>query len=112
MVPKMTWCDKFSLSCRNEFRFEYHQAYPTISTSRLHSWMWIRARVLTPLHEDEMWMVQAKAFLSPAPLVAGPSAESRGLDSTQGAVPIRFCSASSPKQDALSEEIAEKSNAR
>ena len=46
--------------------------------------MCVRARFLTPLHEDEMWMIQANAFLSPVPLVVGPSAESRGHDSTRG----------------------------
>ena len=64
--------------------------------------MCVRAHILTPLHEDEMLMIQAKAFLSPAPMVVGPRAESRGHDSTLGAVPIRCCS---PKQDALSEEL-------
>ena len=50
------------------------------------------ARVLTHLHEDETWLIQMKAFLSPLPLVVGSSAESRGLDSTLGAAPIRVCS--------------------
>ena len=33
------------------------------------------------------------------PCVVGPSAESRGHDSTLGALPVRFYSESSPKQD-------------
>ena len=81
------------------------QAYPTTSTSRRRLWMCVCARVLTPLHEDEIWMSQMKAFLSLVPLNAGSSAESRGLDSTLGAVLIRCCPASFPKQDVLSEEL-------
>ena len=37
--------------------------------------MCVRARVLAPLHEDGMWMIQAKAFFSHVNLVVGPSAE-------------------------------------
>ena len=66
-------------------------------------------RVLTPRHEDEKWMIHMKAFLSPVPLNVGPSVESRGLDSSQGAVPIH-CSASKPKQDVLSEELHKEGN--
>ena len=51
-----------------------------------------------------------KAFLSPVPLIVSPSAESRVLDSTLGAVPIHCCSASSPKQDVLSEELHKEGN--
>ena len=50
--------------------------------------MCVPARVLTPRHEDEVWMIQMKAFLSPVLLNVGPSVESRGLDSPLGAVPI------------------------
>ena len=66
----------------------------------------VRARVLTLLHEDGLWM-QAAASFSLVPLVVGPSAESRGHESTLGAVSIRFCSASSLKRDGLSEELHE-----
>ena len=45
--------------------------------------MCVRARVVTPLHEDDMWMIQANAFLSPVPLVAGPSAQPRRHDSAR-----------------------------
>ena len=62
-----------------------------IQHSRHRLWMCVCARVLTPLHEDEIWMIQMKTFLAPVPLNVGPSAESRGLDSTLGAVPIRCC---------------------
>ena len=110
MAPKMTWCDRFSLSCRNASRLEYLQADSTISTNRPRLWMCVCARVLTPRHEDEILMFQMKAFLSPVPLNVSPSAESRWPDSTLGAVPIRFCSASSPKQDVLSEELQKESN--
>ena len=101
MVPRMTWCDEFSLSCRNECL----QADSTTSTNRPRLWMCVCARVLSPRHEDEIWMIQMKAFLSRVHLTVGPSAESRGLDSTLGAVPIHCCSASFPKQDVLSEEL-------
>ena len=50
--------------------------------------MCVRARVLTPRHEDEIWTIQMKAFLSPVPLTVSSSTESRGLDSPLGAVPI------------------------
>ena len=39
----------------------------------------------------------------------GPNAESRGLDSTLGAVTARFCSASFPWPDALSEVLHKES---
>ena len=51
-----------------------------------------------------------RAFLSLAPLDFGPSAESRGNDSTLGAVSIRFHSASFPKQDALLEKLHKEGN--
>ena len=35
------------------------------STSRLRLWMCVCARVVALLHEDEMWMIHMKAFLSP-----------------------------------------------
>ena len=67
-------------SCRNESRLEYHPASPTISTSRLHSWMFVRARDLTPLHEDEMWMIQATAVLSLLCLwLVAPAASREGM---------------------------------
>ena len=80
MVPRMTWCDRFSHSCRSGSRFEYAQADSTISTNRPRSWKCVRARVLTS-RPEEIWMIQMKAFLSPVPLNVGPSVESRGLDS-------------------------------
>ena len=58
MVLKMTWCDRFWLSCRSGSRFEFAQADSTISTDCPRLWKCVRARVLTPRHEDEMWMVQ------------------------------------------------------
>ena len=57
-----------------------------------------------------MLMIQAHAFLSPVPLKVGPSAKSRGLDLTLGAVLVHCCSASFPKQDVLSEELHEEGN--
>ena len=45
--------------------FEYLQAYPTISSSRPRLWMCVCARVLTHLHEDEVWMIEMKKFISP-----------------------------------------------
>ena len=111
MVPRMTWCDKFSLPCRKESRFEYLQADPTISTNRPRLWRCVCARVLTTPHDDETWVIQMKVFLSLVPLNVGPSAESRGLDSTLGVVPIRCSSASFPKkQDVLSEELYKEGN--
>ena len=105
MVPRMTGCSGFSLSCRSGSKFEYAQEGSTISTDRSRLWMSVRARVLTPRREDVIWMIQMKAFPSPVPLNAGPSVESRGLDSPLGAVPIHCCSASLPKQDVPSEEL-------
>ena len=35
--------------------------------------MCVRARVVTPLHEDEKWMIQALAFLSPVPWLLAPA---------------------------------------
>ena len=90
--------------------FEYAQADSTISTDRPRLWMCVRARVLTSRHEDEIWMIQLKALLSPVPLNVGPSVESRGLDSSLGAVPIQCCSASFPKQGVLSEELHKEGN--
>ena len=58
--------------------------------------------VLTWLHtqlEDGMKVTQANAFLSLVPLNVGPSVESRGFDSSLGAVPIHCLSASALKQD-------------
>ena len=106
----MTWCDRFSLSCRSGSRFEYAQADSTISTHRPHLWKCVRACVLTSRHEDEVWMIQMIAFLSPVPLNVGPSVESRGLDSPLGAVPIHCCSATFPKQDVPLEELHKESN--
>ena len=106
----MTWCDTCSLSCRNESKLEYLQADSTISTNRPRLCMCVCARVLTPLHKDEIWMIQMNAFLSLVPLNVGTSAESRGLDSTLGAVPIRCWSASFPKQDVLSEGLHKEKN--
>ena len=101
------WCDKFSLSFdETSPGLSSLQAYPTISTSRLHLWICAGARVLTLLHEDEMWVIQLKVFLSPAPLVVDPSAESRGHESTLGAVPLRCCSASFPKASCIVGRIA------
>ena len=68
--------------------------------------MCVCARVLTPLHEDEIWMIQMKAFLSPVPLNVGRSAESRGLVSTLGAVPIHSCRSESSLESFLSQLIA------
>ena len=68
----------------------YLQACPTKLTSRLHPWMCVCARDRTLLHEDEMRMIQVKAFFSLVPLFVGTSDELRGNDSTLGAVPIRF----------------------
>ena len=110
MVPRMTWCDRFSLSCRSGSRFEYAQADSTISTDRHRLWMCARARVLTPRHEDEIWMIQMKAFLSLVPSNVRPGAESTGLDSTLGAVSFVCCLASFPKQDVLSEELHKEGN--
>ena len=67
--------------------------------------MCVRARVLTPRHEDVIWMIKMKAFLSPVPLNVCRSVESRGLDSPLGAVPIHCCSVSFPKQEVPSEEL-------
>ena len=50
--------------------------------------MCVFARVVTPLHEDEIKMMRMKAFHSLVPSNVGPSAESRGLDSTLGAFPF------------------------
>ena len=108
MVPRMTWCDGFSLSCRSGSRFEYAQAKSTISTDRPSLWMCVRGRVLTPRHEDYIWMIQMTAFISPVPLNVGPSGESRGLDSSTGCCPC--CSASFPKQDVPSEELRKEGN--
>ena len=94
----MTWCDKFSLSFRSGSRFEYTQADSTISANRPRSWKCVRARVLTSRHEDEIWMIQMKAFCSLVPLNVGPSVESSGLDSPLGAVFIHCCSATFPKE--------------
>ena len=91
-------------------KFEYLQSYPTISTRHPRLWMCVCARVLTPLHEHEMWMIQIKAFLSLVPLNVGPSATSRGLDSMLRTVLIHCCSASFPKQDVLSEELRKEGN--
>ena len=55
-------------------------------------------------------MIPAQAFLSLVPFVVGASAESRGHHSTLGAVFIRFCSASSPDQDAPSGESHKEGN--
>ena len=79
MFPRMTWCDTCSLSCRNESKLEYLQADSTISTNRPRLWMCVCARVLTPLHEDEIWMIQMKAFLSLVPLNVGPASSREGL---------------------------------
>ena len=106
----MTWCDEFSLFYGNEFRFEYLQAFPTISTSRPRLWMHVCARVQTFLQKDELWMIQMEAFLSPVHLNVGPSAKSKGLDSTLGVVPIHRLSASLPKQHVLSEELHKEVN--
>ena len=51
-----------------------------------------------------------KAYFSLVPLNVGPSVESRGLDSSLGAVPIHCCSASFPKHDVLSEELHKEGN--
>ena len=72
--------------------------------------MCVRARVLTHHHEDEIWMIQIKYFLSLVPLTFGPSAESRGLGSPLSAVPMHCCSLSFPKQDVLSEELHKEGN--
>ena len=106
-VPRMTWCDRFSLSCRSESKFECTQADSTISANRPRSWNCVRARVLTPLHEDEIWMIHMHAFLSPVPLNVHPNVESRGLGLPLDAVPIHCCSATFPKQDVLLEELHE-----
>ena len=106
----MTWCDRFSLSCRSESKFECTQADSTISASRHRLWMCVCGRVQTSRHEDEIWMTQMKAFLSLVPLNVGPSVESRGLDSTLGAVSVHCCSASFPMQDVLLEELHKESN--
>ena len=106
----MTRCDRLSLSCRSESRFECTQADSTISANRPRSWKYVRARVLTSRHEDEIWMTQMKAFLSPVPLSVGPSVESRRLDSPLGAGPIHCCSASFPKQDVPLEELHKEGN--
>ena len=110
MVQRMTWCDRLSFSCRSGSRFKYTQADSTISTDRPRLWMCVRARVLTPRHEDVTWMIQMKAFLSPVPLILSPSVESRGLDSPLVAVPIDCCSTSFPKQDVPSEELHKEGN--
>ena len=47
------------------------------STSCRRLWMCVRARVLPPPHEDEMWMIQMKAFFSPVPLNVGPALSRR-----------------------------------
>ena len=106
----MTWCDKFSLSCRGESRFECAQADSTISANRPRLRKCVRARVQTSRHEDEIWMTQMKAFISPVPLNVRPSVESRGLDSALGAVPIHCCSATFPKQDVPLEELHKEGN--
>ena len=104
---RMTWCDRFSLSCRSGSRFECTLADSTISTNRPRLWKCVRARVLTSRHEDEMWTIQMKAFLSPVAKNVDPSVESRGLDSPLGAVPIHCCSATFPKQDVPVGRIAQ-----
>ena len=104
-VPRMTWCDRFSLSCRSGSRFEYTQADSTISANRPRLWKCVRARVLFSRHDDDIWMISMKALLSPVPLSVGPSVESRGLDSQLGAVPVHCCSATFLKQDVLLEEL-------
>ena len=101
----MTWCDRFSLSCRSESKFECTRADSTISANRPRSWNCVRARALTSRHEDEIWMTQMKAFLSPVPVNVGTSVESRGLDSPLGAAPIHRCSATFAKQDVPLEEL-------
>ena len=112
----MTWCDKFSLSCRNESKIEYLQANKTISTDRPRLWMCDRGHIQTVLpwlhtqHEDGVRVTQANAFLSPVPLNGGPSVELRGLDSPLGAVPLHCCSASFPKTDVLFEELYREGN--
>ena len=106
----MTWCDRFSLSCRSESGFECTQADSTIPANRLRLWKCVRARVLISRHEDEIWMIRMKAFFSLVPLNAGPSVESRGLDSQLGAVPIHCCSAKLPKQEVLLEELHKEGN--
>ena len=70
--------------------FSIFKHYPAISTSRLHSWMCVRARVLTHPCEDQMLTIPANAFLAPEPCVVDPSAEPRGHGSTLDAVPLRF----------------------
>ena len=100
----------FSLSCRSGSRFECTQVDSTISTNRPRLWKCVRARVLTSRHEDEIWMIQINAFLSPVPLNVGPSVEPRGLDSPLGAVPIHCCSATFPKQDVPLEELHKEGN--
>ena len=60
----MTCCERFSVSCRSESRFECTQADSTISANRPRSQKCVRARVLICRHEDEIWMIQMKAFLS------------------------------------------------
>ena len=91
-------------------RFEYTQADSTISTNRPRLWKCVRARVLISRHEDEKWMTQMKAFLSPVPLNVGPSVESIGLDSPLGAVPFHCCWATFPKQDVPLEELHKEGN--
>ena len=41
--------------------------------------MCVRARVVTPLHEDERWMIQALAFLSPVPWLLAPAPSREGM---------------------------------
>ena len=55
-------------------------------------------------------MIHAQAPLCLVLFIVGPSAESRGHDSTICAVPIHFCSASSPEQDAPTGELHKEGN--
>ena len=109
-VTTVTWYDRFSTSCRSEsIFFECTQTDSTISANRPRLWKYVRARVLTSRHEDEIWMTQMKAFLSLVPSNVGSSVESRGLDSPLGAVPLHCCSATFPKLDVMLEELHKES---
>ena len=68
--------------------------------------MWLHTKL-----KDGMKVTQANAFLSPVPLNGGPSVESRGLDSSLGAVPIHCLSASFQKQDVPLEGLHKESDA-
>ena len=107
----VTWCDRFSLSCRNESRFEYAQADSTVSTNRPLLWMCDRGHiqtVLTWLHtqlEDGMKVTHANAFLSPVPV-----SSRAGFTRFWVLSRIHCLSASFLKHDVLSEGLHKEGN--